>query len=342
MSKKLLVIGSDSPHVIRFMNLINHFFTEIVYVGEQNVQSDIPVRQYAISVSSSNPFRINTNYKKLKQVILDEKADVIHVHQVNRLAYATARICRKNGLKYIVTAWGTDVLVMPNRNALYRHLVKYVLQNSFCATADSGEMIKAINKLVSGVQSALVFFGIQPIQQLEKENIIYSNRSLYALYNIKGVIDLFKEFYLTHQEWKLIIAGRGDEFESLKKRVQDFDLTGAVEFVGWQAVEQNNAWYGKARIYISIPVSDGTSVSLLEAMSAGCIPVVSDLPVSHEWITDNENGIITNFKDNPLERALKLDEPAVAIKNSQIIKEKATAEIASDAFISLYRSMIVE
>ena len=70
--------------------------------------------------------------------------------------------------------------------------------------------------------------------------------------------------------------------------------------------------------------------------------MVSDLPVSHEWITDNENGIITNFKDNPLERALKLDEPAVVIKNSQIIKEKATAEIASDAFISLYRSMIVE
>ncbi|MBK7128343.1 MAG: glycosyltransferase [Crocinitomicaceae bacterium] len=342
MSKKLLVIGSDSPHVIRFMNLVNHYFSEIVYVGEQNLQSDIPIRQYAISVSSSNPLRIKTNYQKLKRVILDEKADVIHVHQVNRLAYATARICKNTGLKYIVTAWGTDVLVMPNRNALYRYLVKYVLRNSFCATADSGEMISAINKLASGIQTDLVFFGIQPIQSLHKENIIYSNRSLYALYNITRVVDLFNDFYQSHKDWKLVIAGRGDELESLKKKAQEFGLNGVVEFVGWQNAEQNNVWYGKAKIYISIPVSDGTSVSLLEAMSAGCIPVVSDLPVSHEWINDNENGIITNFKDNPFERALKLDVSIVAEKNARIIQEKATAEIASNAFVSLYRSLIIE
>ena len=48
----------------------------------------------------------------------------------------------------------------------------------------------------------------------------------------------------------------------------------------------------KEELYISIPTSDSTSVTLLEAMAAGSLPIVSDLPANREWIEDGKNGFL--------------------------------------------------
>ena len=45
-------------------------------------------------------------------------------------------------------------------------------------------------------------------------------------------------------------------------------------------------------IYLSAASSDGTSVSLLEAMAAGMICIVTDYPSNLEWIENSVNGFI--------------------------------------------------
>ena len=45
-------------------------------------------------------------------------------------------------------------------------------------------------------------------------------------------------------------------------------------------------------LYISAASSDGTSISLLEAMYFKSIPILIDLPANREWIQNNENGFI--------------------------------------------------
>lgn len=47
----------------------------------------------------------------------------------------------------------------------------------------------------------------------------------------------------------------------------------------------------KNDVFISIPSSDSTSVSLLEAMCCGLFPIVSDLPANREWIHDKKMAI---------------------------------------------------
>ena len=39
-----------------------------------------------------------------------------------------------------------------------------------------------------------------------------------------------------------------------------------------------------ARVAVSVPVSDASSASLLEALAAGLVMVVNDLPANHEWV----------------------------------------------------------
>ena len=45
-------------------------------------------------------------------------------------------------------------------------------------------------------------------------------------------------------------------------------------------------------IYLSASLSDSTSVALLEAMSVGLFPVVSDIEGNREWIEDGVNGVM--------------------------------------------------
>lgn len=336
MAEKIIVIGPKSTHVVRFIDLIKELFNEIIFIGEEPIISDFVTRQYQINFRSKNPYVIYKNYKLLKEIVKNENADIAHFHQVNRVSFIAARIHKKLNKKYIITAWGSDVLIVPNRNWIVRKMVRFVLSFGEVITADSNDMIDAINKMVPDKNCELVFFGVDLIEYCEKEKIVYSNRSLYALYQIDKVIDEFYEFQKNHKEWKLVIAGNGDELESLKEKVRQLNLENCVVFEGWLSRELNLKNYQSSAIYISFPVSDGTSVSLLEAMSAGCIPVVSDLKVAHEWIEDGVNGIIKQKSLNAIEEALKLNPAEVAKINRQIVKSRATGEIATQKFKSIF------
>jgi glycosyltransferase involved in cell wall biosynthesis len=232
--------------------------------------------------------------------------------------------------------------LIPKQNAFFKYLVTQTLKNSAIVTADSQDMIEAMKALYPQGNYKLLQYGIDPIQALEKEKIIYSNRLHEPLYRIEKVIEYFKQFSAQHPDWKLVIAGTGSQTEHLKSLVSENNLDSKTSFVGWQKKPENSAWYAKSSIYISIPTSDGTSVSVLEAMSAGCIPVVSDLPVSHEWIVSSKNGIIEKSGENPLLKALEIDREICSKLNTDLIHQKATRAASIKESIGFYKSINIK
>jgi len=336
MPTKILVIGPSSIHVTRFINLVKDLFDEVVYVGEAQLETKHNVRQHLINFRSSNPFFIWKNYRKLKRIIETENPIVTHIQQVNRIAYMAARILSAKNRKNVVTAWGSDILLVPKRSRVFKIMTKRVLDGASYITADSNNMISEINKLTSNRNFKLVFFGIEPIKSLPKEKIIYSNRALQELYNIETIIEEFNVFQMLHPDWRLVIAGSGALNDLLREKVKSLNIDSKVDFVGWLNAEKNDEYYKRSSIYVSLPFSDGTSISLLEAMSAGCIPVVSDLPVAYEWIKNKQNGIIKKQGENGFIEALKLDYSEVCKINSGIIEEKATGKMATQKFKEIY------
>jgi glycosyltransferase involved in cell wall biosynthesis len=59
---------------------------------------------------------------------------------------------------------------------------------------------------------------------------------------------------------------------------------------GFIPTEELPCYYNAADIYVSTSLSDGTSLSLLEAMGCALPVVVTDVPSITEWITDGHNG----------------------------------------------------
>jgi len=344
LANKILVVGSNSPHVASFCRMIKPDFRDIVYLGDEtlNIENDTVSNQYIVSPKVNNPFKIFHLVNQIKKVIKVEQPDVIHIHQINRLGiYST--FCIEKPTPLIVTAWGSDVLQQPKENFIKKSAVKYVLKKALACTADSQHMVDEMRKLQPAMkQCQLIYFGINPIGYISdlKENIIYSNRLHKDFYNIDKIIKDFSSFSTKHPDWKLIIAANGPETDKLKALSHRLGLENKIEFVGWLDKSQNINFYKKARIYISIPDSDGTSVSLLEAMSAGCLPIIGDIPVSHEWIENSKNGVIYSAKRNCFEEALNIESEKLREHNSKIIQQKATKEISAKNFFTLYADVL--
>ena len=340
MPKKLLLVGSNSTiaHVKSYYNLIEDYFDEVLVVTNVTIDyCDFKI----VDFSLKNPIKVFYSIRKLKKIIKNYSPSIIHVHQAGSYSFI-ASMANNGKLPLVLTTWGSDVLILPQINVLYRFLVKFSLKKADYITADATYMAQAINKMV--IKDVLVAnFGIDYYQgELpQKKNLIYSNRTHNPLYRIDEIIKGFAKFYTNNSDWKLILGAKGSETEGLKKLANSLLPDSAFEFIGFVNQEENRNQYLAAKIWISYPKSDGTAISLLEAMGYGCIPVVSDLPANKEWITDRKNGIVVknNIEDSlKLAKGIKLK--TVQELNKNIIKSKAIKTVNKSKFEAIYTEII--
>jgi glycosyltransferase involved in cell wall biosynthesis len=116
--------------------------------------------------------------------------------------------------------------------------------------------------------------------------------------------------------FKLTIIGDGTELRRLKSLAKELHIENEVIFVGRINNNDIPEFLQNANFYISMPITEGVSASLFEAMASGCFPIVSDLPGNRCWITEKVNGILV-----PSENHIKLaEELEWAFNNSNVTK----------------------
>ena len=337
---KVLQVGSNSIHVKLFLKAMTDHGINCTLMSEESIDG---YSSAIFSFRSSNPLQWIFNYRKVLSYLKDNRPDIVHIHQVNRLAVFVARACYQLNIKVVITTWGSDVLLVPQRSAIDKFLVSYALKKAHVITADADAMIQAINLLVQPLKKEihLIQYGIYPVAPASvKENIIFSNRLHKSLYQIDKVITDFAAFHNSHPEWKLVVGGVGDQTDKLKDLAVKSGVEQSVDFVGWLTAEQNAHWYSRAKIYVSIPQSDGMSVSVLEALSAECIPVCSDIDVTNSWMKDGVNGIIRKATKNPFEEALTINVENCIKQNREWVSSFAYRSATSPRFIAIYKKLL--
>lgn len=349
--KKLLIISSNSIHLYNFYNLINSYF-DYIDIATDTINDKFDYKNsnlYKFNFSIKKPFKFLISIFQLKNLLKKNKYSLIHIQQISTAALMTVLTAKKTNIPIVLTAWGSDVLLTPHKGFFYRKMVKYVINNSNICTADAEYVMREIQKITNKdiPVKQIILSNIQnpPDSLPEKEKIIYSNRLLKPIYRIDEIIFAFERFLQNSddKDWQLIIAGEGDDKERLEYIVKNRLLENNVKFVGWLSKDKNYEYYSKAKLYVSIPISDGTPTSLLEAMSSGCIPVVSDLPVYYEWIQNEDNGLIVNdLNSNFIDKALKIDQMEAWQVNRNIIMQKATLDINKKKFIEIYNELIFD
>lgn len=338
---KVLVIGTCSPHVANHINRIRDENISIEVVSNGKKYFDEKDRVHLVDFSLAKFWNLFLTVNRIRKIILGFKPDLIHIHQANSVAFYTLLANKKTKVPTVLTAWGSDILLNPKKSKILKWLVRFNLKNADFFTSDAAFMAEEMRRLVpeKALDISICNFGVAPLPiAIQKEKLIYSNRNHNPLYRIDEVITGFDRFSKTNvgADWRLVIAGSGSETESLKDLVQSKGLDEKVSFVGFVNTFENFNYYSKARIFVSLPESDATAMSLLEAMYYECIPVLSDLPANREWVVDGVNGIIVNDLESEFfNRALSLNQEEIGAKNKSIILEKGTEEVSRKHFKDL-------
>ncbi|MEO6166064.1 MAG: glycosyltransferase family 4 protein [Chitinophagales bacterium] len=345
--KKLLLVGINSVHTYNYIELINGYFDEILLITD-SINPSYKGRAHVYDFSVKNSIVIFRSFSEIKKLVKEFLPSVMHIHQANTAAWCMLTALRQLKIPSIVTAWGSDILVNPQKGFFYRKMVSQILSRSDYFTADASFLAEKMKELSKkNIEVEVINFGIDPIcnnlSELnnllpQKENIIYSNRLHKKLYRIDKIILAFAFFIRSNpQQWQLVIAATGEETPNLMHVVTTLGITQNVTLTGWVNRDQNYDWYRKAKIFVSYPESDATSVSLLEAMSAGCIPVLSDLPANREWISKAHNGVITpQLCSTDFENAVELCSTNAAANNLDLVLQKASKANSRRLFLELY------
>lgn len=338
MSRKLLIIGSDTIHTYNYITLIEDYFDEILLLTNKKSKN---LNFKIIEIDFKLGFNVLSSVRKIKSIIYEYSPSVIHIQQANSYAFISLLATRKLNVPKILTAWGSDVLINPKKNVFFKKMLIFNLNNIDVATSDSLYMATEMKIYNLNLNIRIANFGVDIEKNTrKKENIIYSNRLHNPLYNIRKIIYTFNHFSKVNLDWKLVIGAIGNETENLKQLVSDLNIEDKVEFIGWVDTSINNEMYQKSKIYISIPDSDATAISLLEAISSNCICFVSNLPANSEHILDGINGFIEpNLDIIKLEKYQLINQDTLE-KVNEIRKKNYLKEYNKKKFIEIYDELL--
>jgi glycosyltransferase involved in cell wall biosynthesis len=143
---------------------------------------------------------------------------------------------------------------------------------------------------------------------------LLSTRGWEPIYGVEVIAKAFAEAAQALPELRLIMLSNGSQASLLRQIFSRGGVEERVFFPGQVSIDDLPRYYQQADLYLSASHSDGTSISLLEAMACGKPVLVSNIPGNLEWVTPELNGWV--FPDGD-EKAL-----AQAILNADKMRTK--------------------
>lgn len=347
---RLLLIGPNSIHLRNFRAQVarsGHDVQVLTQFAAQDFFAELPPERIRrIRFQLRSPWRLLAGVLTVRSLIRTFRPDVIHAHQLNVYSLTATLGALGMQVPLVVTGWGSDVLAGPAHSAALRLLVRFVLRRASGVIAESSILIARMRELEPGAHATYhkIHFGtaIGSPRGLPREAMVYSNRLHKKNYNLDKVLAFFAGWRRLNasQLWRLVVAGSGELTGQIRAQAEALGIADCTEFVGWVDAETNRSWCERASLFISIPDQDSISISLLEAMAAGCIPVVSDIPSNHELILEGVNGVYLGEPASVQQRIAGLDRDLLQRLNRRIVQDLADPEACRQAVDAVYRSVL--
>jgi glycosyltransferase involved in cell wall biosynthesis len=232
---------------------------------------------------------------------------------------------------YVVSAWGSDVLVEPERSRVSRMIAKWTLRRTDLVTSNNAHMAEQIVRLgADRAKVEVVTLGADRYdlgRTRDSVNVqspaashaptVISTRAHEPLYNVGEIIEAYGRVARASPGTRLVVTHHGSLTERLERDA--WANGGSVEFMGFLDRPHLRDALAEAEVFVSVPSSDATSVALLQAMAAGSFPIVSDLPSQRELIDDGVNG----FRVPPHNPALLGDRITQALADDELRRQAA-------------------
>lgn len=167
-------------------------------------------------------------------------------------------------------------------------------------------------------------------------------RALYRFYRH----DLILDALAATPNVTLTVTGAGPDREDIVSLAARLGVHDRAQFTGYVDDGALPALLAQHAVYVSASPSDGSSASLLEAMTVGLVPIVVDHPANREWVTHGENGLLfESGSSDALAEQLARASTDVALKerargaNPQLVKERADLTRNMRRFVDAFEAL---
>ncbi len=308
---RLLYFTRDyTPHDFRFLSSLARTEHEVYSLrlerrGQQIEDRPLPpeVRQ-VLWKGGRTPFRwqdfpaLRVDFKR---VVRQVQPDVIHAGPVPNVAFLAAA----GGVRPLVSmSWGSDLLRDIDQDRWQMWCARYALRHTSVFTGDCQAVKEKAVRLGFPEKRVVLFpWGVdlehfKPADEdhfrrrrgWEDAFVLLSLRSWEPIYGVDCIVRAFAQAAAQAPELRLVLLGGGSQAGLVHKIIHEHGLEERV-FLGGQVKNTDlPTYYQAADLYLSASHSDGSSVSLMEALACGLPVLVSDIPGNKEWITPGQEG----------------------------------------------------
>jgi glycosyltransferase involved in cell wall biosynthesis len=244
----------------------------------------------------------------LRKFLKNRSVDIIHAHQYTAFFYAAIA----NGLQ------GKLPLIYTEHGRFYPEKTNY---KRFAFDPFLARLASALVSISEATKRAMVEFDNFPEKRIRviyngtkfrnravnrkdkreslnistKDFLIATAARLDPIKNLIMMVQAMKTVVREAPECKLVIMGNGPEYRKLDLKINDEGLTDSVYLLGYR--DDVEDIFLASDLFLLSSFSEGTSMTLLEAMNAALPAVVTNVGGNPEIIEDGETGFLVESDD---------------------------------------------
>jgi glycosyltransferase involved in cell wall biosynthesis len=275
---------------------------------------------------------------ELRGVLRRVRPDLVHAGPIQRCAFPVSLL----GFRPLVSmSWGSDLLAGAKGGA-GRTAAAMSLDRSAALIADCQAVREAAVGLGMPAERIVVFPWGVDLDLFRPDGrsrvradlgwqdafVLLSTRAWEPNYGVDVLAEAFCRAAEVDGRLRLLMLGTGSLADRLMAKFEEGHVTDRVHLAGQVDYDRLADFYHAADLYLSASHSDGSSVSLLEAMACGLAALVSDIPGNREWVEPGESGWW--FSDGDVDglsagilRAAKTDLAAFGKRGRSVVEERA-------------------
>lgn len=247
---------------------------------------------------------------KLTKILMMQKPDIVHTHNPGAFIYGSIAAKLANIPVIVNTEHGYGNVISLKKKMVEYYLIKHTSKT----IAVSDDLKKKISDGSEWCQDKIItihngidcekFKSYKEIRKIResfnfKENdIIVGNVArLSEVKDHRTLIDAFSIVCSKFNNSKLVIVGDGELRKELENKASCNELKGRVYFLGER--KDINDILSMLDIFVLSSISEGISISLLEAMASGKAIIATNVGGNPEVVIDGKTGILVP-SSNPI------------------------------------------
>lgn len=186
----------------------------------------------------------------------------------------------------------TKLITGLSMNYVYRNSDHYLLLSESFIEGFKKYAFNDGQKVVVCPNPLTIDFPAEISLSEKKKEILYVGRMELNQKRVDRVLEVWKELYERHPQWKLTLVGDGVDREKLEENAKKMGLRN-YSFEGFQNPKE---YYKNAQFLLLTSDYEGFGLVLIEAMAYGVIPIgLGSYHAIYDIIDNGKNGFVTKL-----------------------------------------------